>query len=77
MNQIRICFGYDGFNFIIKYLDEETFNHFKVPIPTIDEQKEILKRIQKHTKKIEIAKREILNQENSILSIIDEIVGED
>ncbi len=57
------------------YLDEDTFNNFKIPIPTIEEQKEILKRIEKHSKKIDAAKREILNQENEILSIIDEIVG--
>ena len=59
------------------YLDEDTFNNFKIPIPTIPEQKEFLKRIEKHAKKIELAKREIQNQENGIMHIIDEIVGED
>lgn len=57
------------------YLDEDTFNNFKVPIPTIEEQKEILKRIEKHSKKIETAKLEIQKQEEEIMSIIDEIVG--
>lgn len=59
------------------YLDEDTFNNFKIPIPSIPEQKDFLKRIEKHTIKIELAKREIQNQENEIMHIIDEIVGED
>lgn len=57
------------------YLDEDTFNNFKVPIPTIEEQEAILKRIEKHSKKIEAAKLEIQKQEEEIMSIIDEIVG--
>lgn len=57
------------------YLDEDTFNHFKVPIPPIGEQKEILQRIEVHSQKIEAAKQEIQRQEKKIMSIIDEIVG--
>lgn len=57
------------------YLDEDTFNNFKVPIPSIEEQEEILKRIEKHSKKILAAKREIQKQEEEIMSVIDEIVG--
>lgn len=57
------------------YLDEDTFNHFKVPIPPIEEQKEILQRIEVHSQKIEAAKQEIQRQEKKIMSIIDEIVG--
>lgn len=59
------------------YLDEDTFKNFKVPIPNIDEQKEILKRIKKHTKIIEAAKQKIQNEESCIMSIISEIVGAD
>ena len=57
------------------YLDEDTFNHFKVPIPSIKEQEQILRKIEVHVKKIEAAKCEIEKQEEGIMSIIDEIVG--
>lgn len=57
------------------YLDEDTFNHFKIPIPPIEEQEEILQRIAVHSQKIEAAKLEIQRQEKEIMSIIDEIVG--
>lgn len=56
------------------YLDEATFNHFKVPVPAIEEQKKILEKIKQHTEKIEESKREIQKQEESIMSIIDEII---
>lgn len=58
------------------YLDEYTFNHFKVPIPDMEEQKKILIKIEAHTQKIEVARKEIQNQEQNIMSIIDQIVGE-
>lgn len=57
------------------YLDEDTFNHFKIPIPPIEEQEEILQRIAVHSQKIEAAKLEIQRQEKEIMSILDEIVG--
>lgn len=56
------------------YLDEATFNHFKVPVPAIEEQKKILEKIKQHAEKIEESKREIQKQEESIMSIIDEII---
>lgn len=59
------------------YLDEDIFLNFKVPIPTIKEQKEILKRIKKHAQIIEAAKQKIRDQESCIMSIISEIVGEE
>ncbi len=59
------------------YLDEDTFLNFKVPIPTITEQRDILKRINKHSRVIEAAKQKIQDQESCIMSVISEIVGEE
>ena len=56
------------------YLDEAAFHHFKVPVPAIEEQKKILEKIKQHAEKIEESKREIQKQEESIMSIIDEII---
>ena len=56
------------------YLDEATFNHFKVPVPDLEEQRKILEKIKHHAEKIEESKREIQKQEESIMSIIDEII---
>ena len=56
------------------YLDEATFNHFKVPVPDLEEQRKILEKIKQHAEKIEESKREIQKQEESIMSIIDEII---
>lgn len=57
------------------YLDEDTFKNFKIPIPSILEQEDYLKRIQIHTAKIEAAKAEIKRQEQEMERIIEEIVG--
>lgn len=56
------------------YLDEAAFNHFKVPVPDLEEQRKILEKIKQHAEKIEESKREIQKQEESIMSIIDEII---
>lgn len=56
------------------YLDEDTFNNFKVPIPEFEEQCDILKKIDKHNRRIEELKAEINDEENSIMNIIDEII---
>ncbi len=56
------------------YLDEDTFHNFKLPVPTLEEQKKILKKIESHANKIAAARLEIQRQEAHILSILDEIV---
>lgn len=56
------------------YLDEDTFDNFKLPIPDKDEQKVILDKIKKHDEEI-LKAREIINQQNKeIISIINKVV---
>ena len=57
------------------YLDENAFNNFLVPIPKIDEQREILARITLHAQKIKDAKKVIEQQEQNIMSVIDDVLG--
>lgn len=53
------------------YLDEDTFYNFKIPLPDKNEQK----KINTYIEKIENAKQAIINNENSISSLINNIVG--
>jgi len=53
------------------YLDEDTFYNFKIPLPDKTEQK----KINKHIEDIKKAKQAIINNENSISSMINNIVG--
>lgn len=57
------------------YLDEDTFNNFKVPIPSKEEQKQILQRIKEHAKKINDANGVIKKENERIMNIINEIVN--
>jgi len=57
------------------YLDENAFNDFLVPIPKIEEQKAILKEIEKHDKVISDAQNIILNEGKEIIQIIDKVLG--
>ena len=57
------------------YLDEETFINFKIPLPKIKQQKEIIKQIKIHTEIIDKANKEINHQNDEIMTIIDSIVN--
>lgn len=57
------------------YLDEDTFNNFKIPLPEKDEQIEIYQRIKKHLISINKAEQEINNKNSEILDIVNEVVG--
>ena len=57
------------------YLDENAFNEFLVPIPKIEEQKAILKKIEKHDQIISDAQNIISKEETEIMHIIDLVLG--
>lgn len=57
------------------YLDENAFNEFLVPIPKIEEQKAILKKIEKHDQIISDAQNIISKEETEIMHIIDMVLG--
>lgn len=57
------------------YLDEDTFNNFKLPLPSLEEQKIVYKNIKKHLKEIQKAQELILSNEMGISSMINNVVG--
>lgn len=57
------------------YLDEDTFNNFKLPLPSLEEQKIVYKNIKKHLREIQKAQELILSNEMDISSMINDVVG--
>lgn len=56
------------------YLDEDTFNNFKIPLPELKEQEIIFENIEKHLKNIQKAKKLIESNESDISNIINKVV---
>jgi len=57
------------------YLDADTFNNFKIPLPKREKQKEIFEVIQKHLNTIKEAEEAINKNNLDISNIINNVVG--
>lgn len=57
------------------YLDEDTFDNFKIPVPSLPEQKVILDKIKEHNDEILKAQSLIDAENKKIMGVINEVVG--